>query len=323
MPIMAVIVFTGVFAMVLLLSMSFDSSGVEARKKTKQRLDSISLAADRSPQDEGIGLVREELLSSIPWMNRWLQRQDFFAGLRRLLNQADVQWTIVGLLGMSVGSWVVAGALVFMRTNDPVISALVGAGAAAGPFLFVRFKRSQRFEKFEQGLPKALDLMVSALRAGHSLISALESVAKEMPNPIGSEFRKCFDEQTFGLEMRESMLNLAARIPIHDVHIVITAILIQKESGGNLAEILDKVAAIIRERFRLKKQVQVHTAQGRLTGWILSLLPVVLGFALYMVNPEHMSILWENPVGIKLIYAAAIMTLIGGLIIRKIVNIRI
>jgi tight adherence protein B len=323
MSIMAVVVFTGVFAIVLLLSMSLDSSGVEARKKTRQRLDSISLAADRSPQDEGVGLVREELLSSIPWMNRWLQRQDFFAGLRKLLNQADVQWTIVGLLGMSVGSWVVAGAAVFMRTNDPAVSALIGAGAAAGPFFFVRFKRSQRFEKFERGLPKALDLMVSALRAGHSLISALESVAKEMPNPIGSEFRKCFDEQTFGLEMRESMLNLGARIPIHDVHIVITAILIQKESGGNLAEILDKVAAIIRDRFRLKKQVQVHTAQGRLTGWILSLLPVVLGFALYMVNPEHMSILWQDKLGLKLIYAAVIMTLIGALIIRKIVNIRI
>jgi tight adherence protein B len=321
--ILAVGVFTGVFAIVLLLSMSFDSSGVEARKKTKQRLESISLAAERSPQDEGIGLVREEILSSMPWLNRWLQSQDLFLGLRKMLTQADMQWTIMGLLLMSAGSWVVTGAAVFMRTNDPTLSALIGAGAALGPFLYVRFKRSQRFGKFEQGLPKALDLMVSALRAGHSLISALESVAREMPNPIGIEFRKCFDEQTFGLEMRESMLNLGARIPIHDVHIVITAILIQKESGGNLAEILDKVAAIIRERFRLKKQVQVHTAQGRLTGWILTLLPVVLGFGLYMLNPEHMSILWQNPVGLKLIYAAVIMTVIGGLIIRKIVNIRI
>jgi tight adherence protein B len=323
MPIVVVFVFAGVFAIVLLLSMSFDSSGVEARKKTKQRLDSISLAADRSPLDEGTGLVREELLSSLPWMNRWLQRQDFLGGLRKLLNQAELEWTLVGLFGMCLLAWIAAGGAVFMRTNDPKMAALIGAGAAAGPLLYVRFKRSQRFDKFEQGLPRALDLMVSALRAGHSLISALESVAREMPNPIGSEFRKCFDEQTFGLEMRESMLNLGARIPLHDVHIAITAILIQKESGGNLAEILDKVAAIIRERFRLKKQVQVHTAQGRLTGWILTLLPIVLGFGLYMLNPEHMSILWHNPVGLKLIYAAVVMTLIGGLIIRKIVNVRI
>jgi tight adherence protein B len=318
-----VVVFTGVFAIVLLLSMSFDSSGVEARKTTKVRLESISLAADRLPHDEGIGLIREELLSSIPWVNRWFQRQNLFAGLRTLLNQADMRWTILGLLMMAAGSSVVVGVVLFIRTNDPTMSALIGAGAAVCPFLYVRFKRTQRFDKFERGLPKALDLMVSALRAGHSLISALESVAKEMPNPIGSEFRKCFDEQTFGLEMRESMLNMGARIPIHDVHIVITAILIQKESGGNLAEILDKVAAIIRERFRLKRQVQVHTAQGRLTGWILTLLPVVLGFGLYLVNPDHMSVLWHNPIGIKLMYAAVIMTVIGGLIIRKIVNIRI
>lgn len=323
MPILVAFVFFGAFAIVLLLSMSFDSSGVQARKKTQERLDSISLAAERSPQDEGIGLVREEILSSIPWVNRWLQRQDLLAGLRKVLNQADLSWTIAGFMAMSLVAAVVVGGAVYMRTNDPPMSVLLGAGAAAGPYLYLRFKRTQRFEKFERGLPKALDLMVNALRAGHSLISALESVARELPNPIGGEFRKCFDEQTFGLEMRESMLNLAARIPIHDVHIIVTAILIQKESGGNLAEILEKVSSIIRERFRLKKQVQVHTAQGRLTGWILALLPVVLGCALYLVNPEHMSVLWRNPVGVKLMYAAVIMTLIGGLIIRKIVNIRI
>lgn len=323
MPILVAFVFFGAFAIVLLLSMSFDSSGVQARKKTQERLDSISLAAERSPQDEGIGLVREEILSSIPWVNRWLQRQDLLSGLRKVLNQADLSWTIAGFMAMSLVAAVVVGGAVYMRTNDPPMSVLLGAGAAAGPYLYLRFKRTQRFEKFERGLPKALDLMVNALRAGHSLISALESVARELPNPIGGEFRKCFDEQTFGLEMRESMLNLAARIPIHDVHIIVTAILIQKESGGNLAEILEKVSSIIRERFRLKKQVQVHTAQGRLTGWILALLPVVLGCALYLVNPEHMSVLWRNPVGVKLMYAAVIMTLIGGLIIRKIVNIRI
>src|SRR4029077_18402107 len=117
----------------------------EARKKTKQRLDSISLAAERSPQDEGIGLVREELLSSMTWMNRWLQSQDVFVGLRKMLTQADMQWTIMGLLLMSAGSLAVAGAAVFIRTNDPTMSALIGAGAALGPFLYVRFKRSQRF----------------------------------------------------------------------------------------------------------------------------------------------------------------------------------
>jgi len=323
MPLLAIAVFAAVFAIILLLSMSFDSSGVQARKQTKDRLDSISMAVQRQPDDEGVGILREEMLTSVPWIYQWLHRQNLFAGLRNLLNQADLKWNVGGVLVMSLASWVVVGTGVYLRTNAPSFSVMLGAIGAICPILYIAFKRSQRFDRFERGLPEALDLMVSALRAGHSFISALESVAREMPKPLGEEFRKCFDEQNFGLEMRESMLNLAARIPIHDVHIIVTAILIQKESGGNLAEILEKVAYIIRQRFRLKKQVRVHTAQGRLTGLILTLLPVILGAAMYLVNPEHMSILWENPMGIKLIYTSVIMTVIGGLIIRKIVNIRI
>jgi tight adherence protein B len=234
-----------------------------------------------------------------------------------------MKWTVMQTLVASFASAVVVGIAVFLRTDATLFSLLLGAAGGGCPFLYILFKRSQRFGKFEQALPQALDLMVSALRAGHSFISAIESVARELQDPTGAEFRKCFDEQNFGLEMRDSMLNLAARIPIHDVHIIVTAILIQKETGGNLAEILENVAHIIRERFRLKRQVRVYTAQGRLTGFILTLLPVVLGAALYLVNPEHMSILWQNPVGVKLIYTAVVMTLIGGLIIRKIVNIRI
>jgi tight adherence protein B len=316
-------VFSAVFAIVMLLSMSFDSSGVQSRKQTKERLDSISLAAEREPNDEGIGLLRKELFSTIPWIDQCLESMNLFSGLRRLLTQADLKWTVMQALVVSLASAVVVAVAAFLRTDSVLFSLLLGAAASAGPCLYILYKRSQRFARFEQALPQALDLMVSALRAGHSFVSAIESVAKEIPDPAGVEFRKCFDEQNFGLEMRDSMLNLAARIPIHDVHIIVTAILIQKESGGNLAEILENVAHIIRERFRLKRQVRVYTAQGRLTGFILTVLPVVLGAALYLVNPEHMSILWHNPVGVKLIYTAVVMTLIGGLIIRKIVNIRI
>jgi tight adherence protein B len=131
------------------------------------------------------------------------------------------------------------------------------------------------------------------------------------------------DEQNFGLELRAAMLNLATRVPIDDVRIIVTAVLIQKESGGNLAEILEKVASIIRDRFRLKRQIRVFTAQGRLTGWILAILPVVLGLGLYMVSPDNMSLLWKRPVGVKLLWTASIMTLVGALIIRKIIRVRI
>jgi tight adherence protein B len=193
----------------------------------------------------------------------------------------------------------------------------------SAPFAFVMNKRSRRFDKFEQEMPEALDLMVSSLRAGNSLVSALRLVAFEAPDPVGTEFRICFDEQNYGLELRAAMENLVARVPLQDLRIVVTAILIQKESGGNLAEVLDKASYVIRERFRLRRQVRVHTAQGRLTGWILSLLPVVLGVALYLISPQTISVLWTRSIGIKLLYAAVAMTVTGALIIRRIVNMEV
>jgi tight adherence protein B len=191
------------------------------------------------------------------------------------------------------------------------------------PIGFVYFKRSKRFGNFEQGLPDAIDLMVSGLRAGHSLIAAMGLVGRECPDPVGGEFKICFEEQNYGLELKNALDNLTDRVPLQDLRIVATAISIQKESGGNLAEVLDKTAYIIRERFRLRRDVQTKTAQGRLTGWILTCLPIVLGMALYWLNPKMMSLLWTKDIGIKLLWAAAIMIVIGGLIIRKIVNMEV
>jgi tight adherence protein B len=145
-------------------------------------------------------------------------------------------------------------------------------------------------------------------------------VARECVDPIGAEFKACFEEQNYGLELKTAMDNMVNRVPLQDLRIVSTAILIQKESGGNLAEVLDKTSHVIRERFRLKRQVGVHTAQGRMTGWVLTLLPIVLAFALYWINPDMMSLLWTRAIGVKLLWAASIMIVIGGLIIRKIVN---
>jgi tight adherence protein B len=165
--------------------------------------------------------------------------------------------------------------------------------------------------------------MVSGLRAGHSLIAAMGLVGREVPDPVGAEFRICFEEQNYGLELKSAIENLIDRVPMQDLRIVATAIMIQKESGGNLAEVLDKTSYVIRERFRLKRQIRTHTAQGRLTGWILSLLPVVLGIALFTVNPTMMSILWTRDIGIKLLWTSGCMTLIGGFIIRQIVNMEV
>jgi tight adherence protein B len=200
------------------------------------------------------------------------------------------------------------------------VALLVGAAFGFAPFAFVLFKRKKRFNAFQAGLPEALDLMVSALRAGHSLIAAMGLVSRECNDPVGCEFKSCFEEQNYGLELKTALDNMIARVPIQDLKIVSTAIMIQKESGGNLAEVLDKTAHVIRERFRLKRQIQVHTAQGRMTGIVLTLLPVVLAVALYFINPDMMSILWKRAIGIKLLYTAGAMIIVGGLIIRKIVN---
>jgi tight adherence protein B len=200
---------------------------------------------------------------------------------------------------------------------------MVAALAGSMPFQYVIRRRNKRFEQMRQFLPDALDLMVAAIRAGHSLSSAMGMAAKECPDPIRKEFRQCFDEQNYGLDLRSALSNLQYRMPIGEVRMIVTAVLIQAESGGNLTEILEKAAYLIRENFRLRRQVQVHTAQGRMSGWVLSFLPVVIGFLLYLINPTHMSLLWTHPTGQKLMYTGVVMTTLGALIIRKIVRIRI
>jgi tight adherence protein B len=315
-----IIVFLAVFALAALL---MTASRTDASKQSEQTMNVLqaALATSRtSALDQIVDIRKEELLSALPWLNRWLLKLEIAPLIRTLLLQADLKWTAGGLLLMCALCFAVPAYLIYLRTGAVIVALLLGVLLGAAPFVYVLYKRGKRFDKFEEGLPEVLDLMVSALRAGHSLVSALDLAAAEAPDPIGSEFRICFDEQNYGLELKTAMNNLAARVPLQDLKIVITAILIQKESGGNLAEVFDKAAYVIRERFRLKRQVRVHTAQGRITGWILSFLPIVLGVALYLINPESMSLLWTRAIGVKLLYTSGAMTIIGALIIRKIVN---
>jgi tight adherence protein B len=275
------LVFFAAFVVTGLLLAASGTGASGTLKQTLARLDAVSTASKLPAVDEVALLKREELLSSIPWFDRWLRSLNIFGRLRLLLQQADVTRTVGGLLLASLGLWALAAVLLYWRTNAPIPAVLIGVSAGAIPWLYVLQKRAQRFAAFEQALPEALDLIVSALRAGHGLTSAIGTVGKEKTGPVGSEFRQCFEEQNFGLELRTAMLNMAVRIPLQDVRIMVTAILVQKESGGNLAEVLDKVATIIRERFRLKREIRTRTAQGRLTGWVLSCLPLVLGILLY------------------------------------------
>jgi tight adherence protein B len=321
MNLIVVVVFIGAFAVFALLMLATGTGATQQTKKVLARLDSALATSWTNSSDIVVDLRKQELLSAIPWINRWLMKIELAPRLRLLLYQANLKWTAGGLLLMTCAAFAIPAYVAYLKTNSTLLSLLVGVAIGATPFLFVLFKRGQRFKKFETELPDALELMVSALRVGHSLNAALSLVSRECPDPISTEFRICFDEQNYGLELRTAMDNLVTRVPLQDMKIVCTAILIQKESGGNLAEVLEKTSHVIRERFRLKRQIMTHTAQGRLTGIILTLLPVVLGILLYFLNPKSMSLLWTRDIGIKLLYTSAAMTFVGGLIIRKIVDI--
>ena len=320
MALIIILVFLGVFAVVALLMVATSSDSSQQAKQMLARLDSV-LATEKPEMSNLLVDVRKnDLASSIPLIDRYLRKLELTPRLRRLLYQANLKWTVGGLVLMCLAAFAIHGYLVNMRTGNIAISLAVGAALGFLPFGYVLQKRSKRMSKFEEGLPEALDLIVSALRVGHSLNSALGLVTRECPEPVGPEFRLAFDEQNYGLELKTALENMVNRMPVQDLRIVVTAIMIQKESGGNLAEVLEKTSQVIRERFRLKRQVMTHTAQGRLTGVILTLLPVVLGFAIYFINPKMMSLLWTRELGIKLLYTAAGMIIVGGLIIRKIVN---
>src|ERR1035437_1426032 len=323
MLLLLVLVFASIFLVLALLMFASGAGASQRAKQTLAHLESALATTTPKSRDQIVDLRKNELLSAVPWINRWLLSIELAPRLSVLLYQANLQWTAGGLILMSITCLVIPGYLVYLRTGAPIVGLMVGVLAGSAPIVYVLHRRTQRFNQFEQGLPDALDLMVSALRAGHSLVAALRLVAQESADPIGSEFRLCFDEQNYGLELRTALENLIIRVPLQDLRIVATAILIQKESGGNLAEVLDKAANLIRERFKLKQEVRTYTAQGRLTGWILSLLPLVLGVLLYIVSPETISVLWKREIGIKLLYTAAGMTIVGALIIRKIVNMEV
>jgi tight adherence protein B len=315
------VIFVGVFTIVTLLIVASTTGASQQAKQVHATLDS-ALATDnvQEVRENLASLRKSEALSGIPWLNRRLLKNELAPRLQTLLFQSDIKWSTGRLLAACAFCFAFPAYLVYLRFESILIALPVGLLMGAAPFAWVLHKRTKRLDMFQQGLPEALDLMVSALRAGHSLIAALGLVSRECADPIGGEFKVCFEEQNYGLELKAALDNLIKRVPLQDLRIFSTAIMIQKESGGNLAEVLDKTAHVIRERFRLKRQVGVHTAQGRMTGWVLTLLPVVLGVALYAVNPDMMSVLWTNPFGVKLLCIAGVMIVIGGLIIHKIVN---
>jgi len=307
------------FGIVLLvLRPSVKEKNIEGRLESVSRGGDVEIATDETPD-----IVRRENLSDIPLLEALLRQLAPAKRLQNYLSQADLDWSVGRVVSGTVFLLVVVPFIMGFFIPNLVIQILAGCVAASGIYIFIFVKRGMRFDKFNELLPEAIDLLTRALKAGHSINAAIEMVSREVPEPVGTEFRRTFEEQNFGLPMREAMQNFAARIPIPDLQFLITAILVQKETGGNLVEILEKTATVLRERLRLKGQLAIYTAQGKLTGWILGGLPFFLFVGLSIVNPDYGKILINDEFGRKLIYTGLIMMAIGAYVIRKIVDVKV
>jgi len=290
-------------------------------KRVRQRLDDIAVGKTEGADEPD--LLRQISYSDVPLLDSLFRSVAFTRRLKSTIAQADSSWTVGRLVATTFLIFAVAVWLASVLVPSMVLGLILAAGLAALPYVSVVVQRRRRFHKFEETLPDAIDLMSRGLRAGHSVSAAIEMVSQEVADPTGSEFRKTFEQQNFGLPFREALEDLARRIPLADLQFLVTAILVQKETGGNLAEILDKTANVIRERARLKGQLQVYTAQGRLTSWILGLLPFIMFVLLTMVNPGYTRILIEDPLGQRLVMVGLALMALGFYVIRRIVDIKV
>jgi len=315
------VIFLAVLIGILAIGTALDSRSSRART-IRERLKAVDSAQQRNPSPE-MAILRDELLSGIPVLNRVLGRWSRSSRLQLLLEQADLKLRAGKFILMCACA---AGASAFFMlalTRNLLFAVLGLVLGACLPVWVVFLLRKRRFRKFETVFPQAIELLVRSARAGHPFTSSLEMIATEMSEPIASEFRRVYEEQKFGLPIRDALLNLAVRVPIIDVKFFITSVMLQRETGGNLAEILDKLAYVIRERFRLLRQVRVYTAQGRLTMMILMSLPPGLVLLWCVINPVFIKPLLTDPMGHFLIGAGLTLQFIGFLFIRKIIEIKV
>jgi tight adherence protein B len=268
-------------------------------------------------------ILKREVYSDLPIINALLRRIKLAADIDTLIRQANSSLTVGRVLFGALFIAVVVGVLSGTYMHSALMGFVLGLVGATTPYISLRIKRNARLRSFETILPEAIDLLGRALRAGHALTAAIEMVSKEIADPVGTEFRRVFEEQNFGLPIREALLNLASRVPVPDLQFLVTAMLVQKETGGNLAEVLDKTGTVIRERSRLLGQLRIYTAQGRMTGWILGLLPFIVFMLMNFVNPTYARTLINDPMGRKAIWLGLGLMVIGVWMIRKIVDIRV
>ncbi len=314
--------FIGLFVMSLLGIYFFLRPNV-ANKVVARRLDEINLSY-RQPVDE-IGLERQLSHNTglSHQLGEYVSKFNFADDVKLLILHAGSTTTVGSVIGGSIVAALGLGLLLHLTVGFVLLDFAGVAVGASSRWLLLRFQRSRRVKKFDAALPDAIDLMARALRAGHSIASTVEIVAEQSDKALAAEFAILFQQQKLGIQFRDALLEVGDRVPSKDLHFLITAILVQKETGGDLTDVLDRTARIIRERVRIHAEIKTYTAQGRLTGMILGALPIIMLVFLNLVTPGYSYVLFHDPLGQKLLYAGATMITIGGLIIRKIVDIEV
>jgi len=315
-----ILVFVAVTLMVFAAISLFDQRKAQARV-LRDRLSPVQKLGEQAAPE--VAFLRDEVLSRIPAFDNYLRRSERVSELQKTLEQGNIDvragnfimLCIISALVFALIGFIVGGNLIFGW-----VGALIGFFI---PYAYASHRRSKRFQKFEEKFPEAIDTLARAVRAGHAFTTALEMIANEVSEPVAGEFRQLFEEQKFGLPVRDALLNLTDRIPLVDVKFFVTAVMLQRETGGNLAEILDNLSYVIRERFKILRQVRVHTAQGRLTMVLLMALPPTIVVVMQLLNPGFIQPLFSDPWGHVLIVAGISMQTIGYFVIRKIIRIQV
>jgi tight adherence protein B len=317
----ALAVFVVVALAVFVIASLMDERSSKARL-LRERLSTVQKTPERDAGQE-LAILRDEVMSKIPALDNLLRRSPQIAGLQTLLEQADVKSRAGNVILLCVLSGAGLALIVLLFTGFPQFAWLALILGAFLPYSYANYKRSKRFSKFEEIFPEAIDTLARAVRAGHAFTTALELIASEIAEPVASEFRKLFEEQKFGLPVRDALVNLTQRVPLVDVKFFVTAVMLQRETGGNLAEILDNLSYVIRERFKIMRQVRVHTAQGRMTMMLLMGLPPIIVITMQAMNPSFIKPLFDDPIGHLLIVVGITLQTIGYFVIRKIIQIQV
>ncbi|MFY9843355.1 MAG: type II secretion system F family protein [Terriglobales bacterium] len=316
----AVLVFIVVTLAVFAATSLFDDRKAQARV-LRDRLSAVQESPEQPTPDAA--LLRDEVLSQIPAFDTWLRRSERVSVLQKMLAQGHVDVRAGNFLMLCAFSAVALAAIAIVAGGNVMFGWAGGVLGFFVPYAYASHQRTKRFAKFEEKFPEAIDTLARAVRAGHAFTTALEMIANEVSEPVAGEFRQLFEEQKFGLPVRDALLNLADRIPLVDVKFFVTAVMLQRETGGNLAEILDNLSYVIRERFKILRQVRVHTAQGRLTMVLLMALPPVIVVIMTILNPGFIRPLFTDPIGHALIVGGITLQTLGYFFIRRIIRIQV